>query len=273
VAALVALGLLVGFVSGLVGIGGGVLIVPFLYVFYSHPAFSGTPVAYELQPAIAHATSLFIIVPTAVTGTITYHRLKAVVWRAALPVAGFSTIAAVVGSRIAPLLRPEWLKLGFGIFLLLTAGNLAFGRRREAAGEVRVSFGATALTGTLVGLLSALLGVGGGIVAIPLLLRLMRVRVEHVAATSLAIVAVAAAAGAIAYLLGSPPAGLVPRGVVGYVHVTAAIPILLAAAFTVRWGARVNQALDARRLRWGFAVFFAVLAVQLLVQNVAALWA
>lgn len=273
IVALAILGLVVGFVSGLVGIGGGVLIVPFLYFFYSHPGFSGAAVAPDLQPAIAHATSLFIIVPTAVTGTLTYHRLGAVVWRAALPVALFSTVAAVAGSRIAPLLEPAWLKLGFGLFLLATAASLAFGKRAAVPGEVQVSMPAAALTGLLVGLLSALLGVGGGIIAIPLLLRLMHVRVEKVAATSLAIVAVAASSGAIAYLLGAPPEGALPHGGIGFVHVTAAIPILLAAAITVRWGARVNQLLDARRLRWGFAVLFALLGVQLILQNAAAAWA
>lgn len=270
---LAVLGLVAGFVSGLVGIGGGVLIVPFLYFFYSHPAFSGTTVAHELQAAMAHATSLFIIVPTAVTGTLTYHRLHAVVWRAALPIALCSTFGAAAGSRIMPLLPPEWVKLGFGVFLLFTAGNLAFGKRRAVPGEVRVSPGAAALTGLLVGLLSAFLGVGGGIVAIPLLLRVMHVRLEQVAATSLAIVAVAAAAGAIAYLLSSPPAAVVPRGVVGYVHVTAAVPILLGAALTVGWGARVNQMLDARWLRWGFAALFALIGLQLAIQNAAAAWA
>lgn len=272
IAALAILGLVVGFVSGLVGIGGGVLIVPFLYAFYSHPAFSGAAVAADLQPAIAHATSLFIIVPTAVTGTLTYHRLGAVVWRAAVPVALFSTAAAVAGSRIAPLLEPEWLKVGFGVFLLFTAANLAFGKRTPVPGEVRVSLPAAALTGTLVGLLSALLGVGGGVVAIPLLLRFMRVSVEKVAATSLAIVAVAASAGAGSYLLGTPAAGAMPPGGVGYVHVVAAVPILLAAAVTVRWGAHVNQRLDARRLRWGFALLFTVLGLQLILENLAAAW-
>ena len=118
--ALAGLGLVVGFVAGLVGIGGGVITVPFLYFFYSHAAFSGTTVTPALQPAMAHATSLFVIIPTAVMGTYTYHRLGAVVWRAAVPVALFSTVAAVAGSRIAPLLQPALLKVGFGMFLLFT---------------------------------------------------------------------------------------------------------------------------------------------------------
>jgi uncharacterized membrane protein YfcA len=124
----------------------------------------------------------------------------------------------------------------------------------------------------VVGLLSALLGVGGGIVAMPLLLRFMHVRLEQLAATSLAIVTVAASAGAISYLLGAPPAGTMPAGSVGYVHLAAALPILVAAGITVRWGARVNQKLNARQLRLGFAAFFALLGVRLILENLLAAW-
>ena len=128
---------------------------------------------------------------------------------------------------------------------------------------MRVPVPAAALTGLAAGLISSLLGVGGGIVAIPLLLHFMRVRLEHAAATSLAIVAVAATAGAISYMLGSPPAGSTPPGAIGYVHVAAALPIMATAAITVRWGARLNQQLDARRLRSAFAVLFAIVGLQL----------
>lgn len=265
--ALGAVGLVVGFVSGLVGIGGGVLIVPFLYFFYAHPEFAGSSIPLALQTTVAHATSLFIIVPTAVVGTITYTRHRAVMWRAAVPVALFSSVAAVLASRIAPQLDPHLLKLAFAAFLLFTAFDMGFGKRPPVQGELRVSLPLAALTGVLVGTFSALLGVGGGIVAIPLLMRLLHVRLEHVAATSLAIVGVAALSGAVSYMLaGGEVAGL-PAGHVGYVHLAAALPILVGAAIAVRWGARTNQRMDARKLKLLFAALFAVLGVKLMVEN------
>src|SRR5215211_5537269 len=104
VAALVALavvGVAVGFLAGLVGIGGGVFIVPFLYFFYSHATWSGVELAPALHATVAHATSLFIIVPTAAVGTATYARSQLVVWRAALPVAVFSVASAALGAVLA----------------------------------------------------------------------------------------------------------------------------------------------------------------------------
>ena len=62
-AALLAVGLLVGFVSGLIGIGGGVLIVPFLYFFYGHSSWSGWAIDPDMEATIAHATSLAVILP------------------------------------------------------------------------------------------------------------------------------------------------------------------------------------------------------------------
>jgi uncharacterized protein len=77
---LAASGILIGFVSGLVGVGGGVLMVPLLYFFYAHPGWSGIILPGELHAVVAHATSLFVIVPTAILGTWSYHRANLVEW-------------------------------------------------------------------------------------------------------------------------------------------------------------------------------------------------
>ncbi|HSJ14024.1 MAG TPA: sulfite exporter TauE/SafE family protein [Longimicrobiales bacterium] len=266
--ALVGVGIVVGFVSGLVGIGGGVLIVPFLYFFYSNPTFAGVLVPLQAQTTMAHATSLFIMVPTAVVGTITYARRGVVVWRAAVPVALFSMLGAAAGAQLAPRLSALLLQMGFGTFLLVTAADLAFGRRHGVAGELQATLPRAALTGVLVGLLSALLGVGGGLVAIPLMMRLMHVPLARVAATSLAIVAAAALSGATSYMLATPGMSGLPDGRIGWVHVLAALPILAAAMITVRLGARANQRLQARSLRVLFAILFGALGLRLIILNV-----
>jgi hypothetical protein len=264
---LVLVGLVVGFVSGLVGIGGGVLIVPFLYFFYSHPAFAGVGVPLQAQVTMAHATSLFIMVPTAVLGTVTYARRGVVVWKAAIPIAAFSILGAVVGAYLAPRLPAELLQIGFGTFLLVTAADLAFGHRTRVSGELQATLPRAALTGVLVGLLSALLGVGGGLVAIPLMLRLMHVPLERAAATSLAIVSAAALSGAISYMVTGPDMPGLPTGRIGWVHAWAALPILAAAMATVGMGARANQRMEARGLRRLFAVVFGALGMRLIVFN------
>ncbi len=271
--ALFGVGVVVGIISGLVGIGGGVLIVPFLYFFYAHPDWSGTNLPPGLMVAVAHATSLFIIVPTAIRGVVAYQRVGVVVWEAVLPIALAAILAAIAGARLALYLPGAWLQVAFGMLLIASAVQMARGygvaaeRRRR-----RVTLPRTVATGVAVGLLSALLGVGGGVIAIPMLAYLIGLEVRQLAATSLAVIAFAALAGTVTYMLsGSNVAGL-PPGSLGLVHLLAAVPILAGSLLAVGWGARLNQRLPARKLRWIFAIFFGGVGLQLLMENLSALF-
>jgi uncharacterized protein len=272
---LLLVGVVSGFLAGLVGIGGGVIIVPALYLFYAHPDMSGFVVEPEIAAVVAHATSLLVIVPTAMYGTRTYSRAGLVVWQAALPIALFSMLGAALGARIAVLLPAVVLTTGFGAFLIFSAARLTRSGRPGAAapGDAppddhaagsRASLPVLGATGLAVGAFSALLGVGGGLVAIPLLLQVVRMGVKRVAATSLAIVLFAAPAGTLTYMMGdAPPAGM-PWGSVGYVHVLAALPIAVGALLSVGLGTRANRALPVKWLRLGFASLFAVLGAYLM---------
>lgn len=264
-------GLVVGFLSGLVGIGGGVLIVPLLYFFYGHPAWSGATVTPDLEAVVSHATSLFVIVPTSALGTWTYHRVGAVAWRSALPIALFSVLAALGGSQLAPMIPAEILKLAFGLLLLVSGFRLLRSRDGARTGRERPHVVVGALSGAAVGLMSALLGVGGGIVAIPILVYLVGLPMEKVAATSMAIIVFTALAGVTGYAVsGTGEAGL-PPGSIGYVHYLAGLPILVGAMVAVGLGARVNQRLDTGRLRVLFGLLFLVLGARLAIQNVGAI--
>jgi hypothetical protein len=269
-AALIALGgvgLGVGFLSGLVGIGGGVLIVPFLYFFYGHPTWTGTTISTELLVTVAHATSLFIIVPTAVTGTVTFSRARLVAWQAAVPIALFSVAAAAMGATLAVEMPAEALSFGFGLFLTFTGIQIAGTKPRTEVRPMRLQLWITALTGTLIGLLSATLGVGGGLVAIPMLLYVVRLDVARVAATSLAVVGLAAMSGSITYIVTGYGLPGRPPGSLGFVHVTAALPILVGSIFAVRWGAKANQKVNRKVLRWLFGAAFILMGLRLAWQS------
>src|SRR5690625_933708 len=266
--ALFGVGLIVGAISGLVGIGGGVLIVPFLYLFYGNPNWSGTSLAPDLAAPVAHATSLFIIVPTAVRGVIAYHRSGNIVWRAVIPIGLAAILAAVLGARVAINLPGRLLEIAFGVLLIGSAIQMARGLGRRHDQVRRVTPLRTILTGLVVGFLSALLGVGGGAIAIPMLIYVLGLKVRELAATSLAIIMFAALAGTLTYMMSpTPPTGL-PTGNIGYVHLLAALPILAGSLLAVGWGTRLNQRLSTNKLRWIFAILFGVLGVELIVENV-----
>ncbi|MDX1674684.1 MAG: sulfite exporter TauE/SafE family protein [Longimicrobiales bacterium] len=265
---LAASGLAVGFLSGLVGIGGGVLIVPLLYFFYGHPAWGGTPLPEALHAVVAHATSLFVIVPTSVLGTWAYHRVGLVAWRAAGPIAVTSVVAALAATRVTPSIPAPALKLGFGLLLLASGARLLRAGGAVPAPDARPRLALAAVGGLAVGALSALLGVGGGIVAIPILVYLIGLPLAQVAGTSMAIIVFTALAGVAGYAAGGPDG--MPAGSVGYIHMVAAVPIMAGALVAVRLGARVNQSLDTERLRLLFGVVFLVLGLRLAAGNAAA---
>lgn len=260
--------MLAGFLAGLIGIGGGVLMVPFLYFFYESAVWPGAAVAPSLVPVVSHATSLFIIVPTAVLGAWSYHRAGLVVWRVALPIAVGAMVAAVFGARWAPSLPGDALKLGFGVVLTGAGLQLLLGRRVEpGAAERRVGWAVTVPVGMAVGLLSALMGIGGGLAGVPLLVYVVRLDLHRVAATSLGAVVFAAAAGAATYMVSGAGVAGRPAGSLGYVHMWAALPLAIGALAAVRVGAAVNSRTQARRLRWIFALFFMAMGVHLIVDN------
>ena len=267
VAALLATGAVVGVVAGLVGIGGGVLIVPFLYFFYAHPGWSGAYADADLHATLAHATSLLIIVPTAIRGVFVYHKKGLVAWRAALPIALASAVAAVFGARLALVIPVTLLKLCFSLLLIGSSMQLILRGHAHVPRAQRESLPAGIVSGVVVGLFSALLGVGGGLVAIPLLMYVVRLDIRRVAATSLAIVCFAATAGTLTYILSGLDVGGRPYGSLGYVHLWAALPMLPGAVLGAGWGAGMNQRMKSATLRYVFAVVFLLLGVRLLVQN------
>ncbi|MGH7459391.1 MAG: sulfite exporter TauE/SafE family protein [Longimicrobiaceae bacterium] len=267
--AVFCVGLVVGVVSGLVGIGGGVLIVPFLYFFYGHPEIFGVVVPPGLVAAAAHATSLFVIVPTSLRGVAVFHRAGLVVWPAVWGIGAASVFAAVAGARLALLLPEEVLKSAFGALLIFSGLRLAVRRRRKRSRStgLRLSPSVTVPTGMSVGLFSALLGVGGGIVSIPLLLYVVRVGVRRVAATSMGIIAITATAGTLSYMVAGNSAAGMPPWSVGYVHVAAGVAMFAGSILSVRWGTALNQRLPPRLLAAIFAFLFLVIGSGLVLRN------
>jgi len=260
----------VGVVSGLVGVGGGIVMVPLLYLLFAHPEWSGISIAPEYHAVVAHATSLFVIVPTAVTGILAYHRSKLVVWGVALPMAVTAVLAALGGVQVAVRLPPELLKAAFGAFLIASGLNLFKGPvpAGESGNGTADHLAIPILGGILVGFITSLLGVGGGIVAIPLLIYLVRLEVKKVAATSLGIVVFSALTASVTYAITGWGHPELPQGSAGYIFLPAGFALLPGAVLTARFGVRLNQRLNPRTLKTLFGVVFLLIGLWLFLNNV-----
>jgi uncharacterized protein len=175
VAALV--GILAGALSGLFGVGGGILIVPGLVLLMG------------MEQRLAHGTSLAAIVPIAVSGVAAYALERAVDW----PAAAFLTVGAaggaVLGTYALSRISQRLLRFLFGLFLLLAAAQMLIlpGHADPAELDIGISV-VLVLIGIASGTLAGLLGVGGGIVMVPALVILLSVPDAVAKGTSLAVI-------------------------------------------------------------------------------------
>ena len=268
--AAVAVGLLAGGLSGLVGIGGGAVMVPFLYFFLGHTELSGTNVSASHQAVVAHATSLLAIVPISMRGAWLYHRAGQVHWDTVWRLGGASVVTAVLGAHVAVVLPGGVLKVAFGIFLLVVAVRLSFGSDPLASSSQTDSAPdmMRALSGgAAVGFFSALLGVGGGLVAIPVLIYWLRVPIRKVSGTSLAIITFTALTGAIGYAIAGWGHDANPSGLLTFFHLPASAALAVSALVAVPLGAGLQPRIPAHRLRTLFAVVFLAVGVRIAIVN------
>lgn len=262
--------------SGLLGIGGGVVVVPFLYLLMAGGSWSGLVVAPVHEAAVAHATSLALIIPTALSGILAYRRSRAF----ELPPLGLLVVGAaagaLVGAAVATSSPASLLKGAFGVFLLIMAARL-FGLipspREMATSETGVGVqgrGAGVAGGGAIGFFSAMLGVGGGLVAIPILLRWGRIPLERVVPVSLVLVVFASMAGTAGYALAGWGREGLPAGAAGYVHLPALAAMLPGAVLLAPVGAAWNQRMPVATLRRVFAVLLLLVGVRVLWIEVSA---
>ncbi|MEX2558193.1 MAG: sulfite exporter TauE/SafE family protein [Actinomycetota bacterium] len=187
VRAAAGIGLLAGFLSGLFGVGGGILIVPGLVLFM------------RMEQRRAHGTSLAAVVPIAAAGVIAYSIHGSVDWASAALLAPGAAAGALVGTSALHRLGQRTLRYAFAGFLVLAAVRLlvdvpkATGR---APIDVAVAAGLVAV-GFIAGSLAGLLGVGGGIVIVPAMIVLFSTPDVVAKGTSLLVIIPTAVVGSV----------------------------------------------------------------------------
>ncbi|HEX7031294.1 MAG TPA: sulfite exporter TauE/SafE family protein [Gammaproteobacteria bacterium] len=247
-----AAGLAAGFLAGLLGIGGGLVVVPLLYFW-----FSNDPVAAPYAMHLALGSSLAFIVLNSGIAAWSHAKLDGVRWAEARLLAPGLALGSLAGAALADGLPGDVLVRYFGGFLLVMAALMAFRAPRPApAGRSRHS----AWIGIPIGVVAALAGVGGGVMVVPWLFS-RGYRAAEVVATSSVCTVVVALVGVAGYLLFADPVPL--PGVIGYVHWQAVLGISVTALFAAQFGVRLAHRVDQRLLRRAFAVLLVVVGLRL----------
>jgi len=260
IALFVILGSLAGFLAGLLGIGGGIILVPlFLWVF---EAAGFSP---EVLVHVALGTSLAVITPTAMSSTFGHRKRGNVQWHQVVALCLGGAIGAYSGAWMASLLSGVWLKGLFGSMQLLVALQMVIFSPRlppEYTGTVSpVSLVAVGFAG---GLFSAFFGVGGGVIAVPLMVIVLGFPIHLAVGNSSALIVISSLAGALSYMYHGWNEALLPSYSLGFVNL---LVFCLVAPFTIitaRFGVRVASRTAHDRLIKSFAVLLVCVGLRMI---------
>ena len=259
-AVLLAAGVVSGLLAGLFGVGGGAVMVPVLYQL-----FGAIGVPEELKMQLAVGTSLAVIVPTSIRSFLA-HRAKGAVDEELLRAwAAPVVVGVLLGSWVASFAPPAVFKLVFVFVAWATAVKLGFGKTSWSVADRVPGEPWRAALGGLTGLLSALMGIGGGSI-VNLILSFCNTPIHRSVATASGIGVLISIPGAIGYVLaGWAKTGALPPLSLGFVSLIGAALIMPTSVYVAPIGARLAHRLPKRTLEIAFALFLAAMGLRFLV--------
>ncbi len=262
---LLALGLAAGFLAGLLGIGGGMLLVPFLTFILGQ---RGVPPGLAVKMAIA--TSMATIMFTSLSSVRAHHRRGAVRWELVRGLApGILLGGLLAGAGLFALLKGAWLALVFAAFVSFSGWQMLRNKRPAPSRQMPGTAGQLG-AGAGIGLLSGLVGAGGGFVSVPFMVW-CNVPVHFAVATSAALGFPIAVANTLGYVIGGWGLGPALPGAMGYLYLPALGVIALASVTMAPLGARAAHAMNVAQLKKAFASLLFLLAGYMLWKGLAEL--
>ncbi|MGE4280402.1 MAG: sulfite exporter TauE/SafE family protein [Magnetospirillum sp.] len=256
-AILLAAGAAGGLAAGLLGVGGGIVIVPVLFHLFTT---MGLDEAVRMHVAVG--TSLATIIATSVSSTRSHWRKGAVDVDLLKQWGPFILVGVILGTSIAGYVRGPALTGVFAVVASFVALHMAFGKKDWHIAESLPKNPIKALIGMFVGGFSAMMGIGGGTLSVPIL-SLFRFPIHRAVGTAAAIGFIIAIPGAIGFVLtgwgvdGRPPFSL------GYINLLGVALILPTSIFMAPIGAKLAHSLNTQALRRAFAVFLALTAARM----------
>ncbi len=247
-----------GLLAGLLGVGGGLIIVPVLAL-----SFAAQGMADEVVMHLAVGTSLATIIFTSLSSVYAHHRRGAVLWSAFVAMTPGIVLGALGGALMARWLPTLSLRYLFGAFELFVALQMALSLKPAAHSGLPGRWGMSA-AGAVIGGASALVGVGGGTLSVPFLLW-CNVTIQRAIATSAACGLPIAVAGTAGFMISGWGNTQLPAGSSGYLYWPALFGVAGASVLLAPLGARLAHSLPTARLKQLFALLLLGLALRMLI--------
>ena len=255
--AYLAIGVTVGFLAGLLGVGGGMVMVPMLVFVFTAKGFPA-----EHMMHLSLATSMATIVFTSLASVRAHNRHDAVDWAVARAMAPGIVAGALVATLATGFVPTRLLAILFTGFMFYAAVQMFFEVKPKPARQLPGSAGLFGV-GALIGGFSSVLAAGGAFLSIPFLAR-CNVPLKRAIGTAAANGFPIAVAGTVGYVLNGLRVEGLPAGSLGYVYLPALALIVVASTPVAPLGARLAHRLPVKRLRFAFALMLLGLALRML---------
>lgn len=264
IAALLALGAATGFAAGLLGIGGGMIMVPFLTLLFT---WQKMPADLIIHAAIA--TSMASILFTSVSSVTAHQKKGAIRWNIVAQFAPGLVIGGLLaGGAVFAVLKTGWLALLFTLFVGYSAVQMLLNKKPKPSRQMPGVVG-TAAAGTGIGFLSGLVGAGGGFVSVPFM-TWCNVPLHNAVATSAALGFPIALANTVGYIWSGMQQQITYPGMFGYVYWPALLVLIVSSVLTAPLGANAAHKLPVATLKRVFAWVLMALALYMAYKAYAA---
>lgn len=259
---LIITGLFVGFLSGLLGVGGGFIMVPVQFFLLTSMGVDPT-----ISIRVAFGTSLAVILPTALSGAIGHSHKGYVMYRPALlmGIAGFTgAVTGAIISSHAPetILRFLFGFLAIGAALWMLTSNPSSDKLKTEKNEIK--FYSYIFWGFLVGISSGLLGIGGGILIVPILIILMGFGAHKAVGTSSAVIIFTAVGGILTYIFTGMNTQGLPQYSVGYINMVQFLALSITSIPTAQLGVKASHKIPEKDLKYIYAALMIYIALKMI---------
>ncbi len=251
-----ACGAIAGLFAGLLGIGGGVIIIPILTLVFP---FLGIPA--PLIHHLALGTSLANIMITSFASARMHNKHGAVRWEIVKGITPGIIVGTFLGGLIASHLSSFFLKALFAVFLYCVAAEMLIAKAPQGNRRIPGIWGLN-MVGSIIGMLSGFVGIGGGVMSVPFM-TFCSIPMRTAVATSAAIGFPIAISGTLGYIVGGFDVVGLPSGTLGYVHLWALLGMGLAGFLTAPLGAKLTHTLPIPLLKRFFAIFLLIMATRI----------
>ena len=256
IALLVGIGAIAGVIAGLLGVGGGIVLVPAFFYAFTYLGYDGPQLM-----QICVATSLATIVVTSPRSVASHHKKGAVDWQMLRDWAPFIVAGALAGTLVAASVKSVVLQVVFGGLAGLAGVYMAFGKASWRLGDHLPGQPARGAMAGGLGFCSAMMGIGGGTFGVPMM-NLYGVPIHRAVATAAGLGVLIAVPSVLGFLF--VPIENAPPLTVGAVNIPAFLVVIGSTMLTTPWGVKLTHAMDPKPLKRAFAGFILIVALNML---------